>query len=72
MRPVDRTTPVEALVEIPGAVRLMIQEGLPCLICGEAAWGTVEELARDKGKSDEEIGRLLHELNRLAASGRTR
>ncbi|MBN2621663.1 DUF1858 domain-containing protein [candidate division WOR-3 bacterium] len=34
----------------PGLARVFIQEGLPCLVCGESFWGTIEELARQHGK----------------------
>lgn len=44
----------------PGLARVFIREGLPCLVCGESFWGTIEELARQHGKDAETI---VHALN---------
>jgi hypothetical protein len=35
------------------------------MVCGEPLWGTIESAAREKGKSEEEIGQLVAELNRI-------
>lgn len=65
-----RATTVEDLVtEVPGSVRFLIQRGLPCLVCGEPAWGTFEEFARKQGKTEEEIDILVGEMNSLHATG---
>lgn len=64
MTQIFRTTPVEDLVQLPGAVDFMVRNGLPCLVCGEPAWGTFEDVARSRGRSPEEIDLLLAELNR--------
>ena len=37
-----------------------------CLACGEPIWGTLEEAAKKKGFSDEEIEIFVKELNALA------
>jgi hypothetical protein len=66
MKAVTRESPVEELVEAnPEVVRFLIDEGLPCVVCGEPFWGTVEELARQKGWDDEQIDRLVEKLTAL-------
>ncbi len=41
----------------------MIRHQLPCLVCGEPAWRTVEDVARDAGRSDQEIDSLILAMN---------
>jgi len=63
---VTRETAVEDLLSaVPGVVRYLIDRGLPCLVCGEPIWGTFEDLARRNGKPEEEIERMLREINAL-------
>ncbi len=55
---------IEALLDrFPGSVRFLIERGLPCLVCGEPSWGTLEELAREKGWDDRAIAQLVEEMN---------
>ncbi len=57
---ITKDTSVEKLVEVfPGVVRLLILEGLPCVICGEPFWGSVGELAREKGWDEGRIDLLI-------------
>ena len=64
MTRIERTTSIEELIDtFPGSVKLLISRGLPCLVCGEPSWGTLEELALDKGWPNEAIDRLVHEMN---------
>lgn len=64
MNSIRRTTPIEELIDrFPGSVRFLIDQGLPCLVCGEPAWGTLEELARDKGWNDGRIDELVERMN---------
>jgi hypothetical protein len=64
---VTRDTAVEDLLaSVPDVVRYLIERGLPCLVCGEPAWGTFEELAHRSGKSGAEIDLMLEEMNLLA------
>ena len=48
----------------PGLVSFLIQEGLPCVICGEPFWGTVEALAKQKNWNDTQIDNLVEKLNK--------
>ena len=66
MEQVQRSTWIEDLVEtLPESVSFLIERGMKPLACGEPVWETVEGLAKSKGLSDEEIGRLVGELNHL-------
>ena len=54
---------IEKLIQInPDAVGILIRNGLPCVVCGESFWGTLEELARQKGWGDDRIQALVTEL----------
>ncbi len=64
MKHIERGTAVEVLIsDHPGTVRLMLGHNIPCLVCGEPIWSTVEEAARDAGKTEEEIDGIIAELN---------
>lgn len=55
---------IEDLVkEHPASVGLLREHDLVCIICGEAVWGTLEELARSKNLSDQKIDLIINELN---------
>jgi len=57
---------IEELVEkIPASVNYLSQKGIKCIACGEPIWGTLEEAAKEKGKSDTEIEKFVTELNAL-------
>lgn len=64
---ISRTISIEDLLSIyPETVGFLINKNIPCLVCGEPLWGTLEEVARDNGLNDPEIDMLVDELNRLA------
>ncbi len=57
---------IEDLIrEYPQAAGFLVRRGLPCVVCGEPFWGTLAELARQKGLSDDQIADLIDEFNRL-------
>jgi methionine synthase II (cobalamin-independent) len=65
---ITRTIYIEDLVrEVPASVRYLRENGVKCLECGEPVWGTLEEAARVKGFTDEDIDRLVDELNQISA-----
>lgn len=65
MEAIQRSTPIEDLIrDYPASVRFMVDKGLPCYVCGEAVWGTLEEVAPQRGKSEKDIDLLVDELNR--------
>jgi len=51
--------------QYPDAVGFLIKKGLPCVVCGEPFWGTLAELAAQKGFSNKQIDALLAEFNNL-------
>ena len=56
---------IEELVgNYPGVVRFLIDNNLPCVVCGEPFWGTLEELARQENWDDEKIDALVEKFNR--------
>jgi len=61
---IEPTISVEDLVAVfPAAVSLMLRNNLPCLVCGEPVWGTVEDLAKAHGWTDRDIASLVEQLN---------
>ena len=57
---------IEDLVELKvDSVRYLADHGIKCIACGEPIWGTLEEAAKIKGFSDEDIETFLQELNAL-------
>ncbi len=58
---------IEELVEaLPEAVGILSRHGIVCIRCGEPYWGTLGELAAEKGVTD--LGPILDELRRAAAA----
>lgn len=61
---------IEELVEqVPESVMYLRQKGIVCIICGEPVWGTLYELASQKGYTDEEIEVMVEEVKRLKVKG---
>jgi hypothetical protein len=61
---IRRDSQIEDIIHVhKGLVGLLIRKGLPCVVCGEPFWGTVEELAHQKGWDDSRIDKLVAELN---------
>jgi hybrid cluster-associated redox disulfide protein len=50
----------------PEAAMLMAKRGMHCVGCGMAAWETIEQGARAHGMSEEDIDKLIEEMNKLA------
>lgn len=63
---IDKDILIEDLVRrVPKAVGYLMNKRIKCLACGEPIWGTLEEAAKGKGFSDEEIALFVRELNEL-------
>lgn len=61
MDKIKKDMSIEDLIDTyPQAVQVFIRMGLPCLVCGEPFWGTIEELAR---KYNADPDQLLKKLN---------
>jgi len=57
---------MEDLVQMkPSSVLYLADRGIKCIACGEPIWGTLEDAAREKGFTDEQIVAVVIELNAL-------
>ncbi len=57
---------IEDLVELlPQSVSLLREKGIVCVVCGEPVWGSLNDLATQKGLSDESIEQIISELNKF-------
>jgi len=57
---------IDELIEISSeVVGFLAQKGIQCIACGEPVWGTLEEVAKQKGYSDNEIDELVITLDKL-------
>jgi methionine synthase II (cobalamin-independent) len=57
---------IEDLIDIfPGAVTYLMEKGIRCLRCGEPAWGTLEDAAKEKGFDTEILNSVVNDLNIL-------
>lgn len=64
---IDKTTLIEEITEkYPELIGPLREHGVVCIRCGEPIWGTLEEVAREKGIWD--IDRLVAEMNRIIAN----
>ena len=58
---------IEELVNnYPFSVKYLMEKGIRCIMCGEPIWGTLEEAAKEKDFSDEEIEEIVKEMRKLA------
>lgn len=65
---IDKDILIEDLVSrLPKAVGYLMRKDIKCLACGEPIWGTLEQAAKEKGFSDDEIDGFVRDLNALAA-----
>lgn len=48
------------------SVKYLMKKGIRCIMCGEPIWGTLEEAAKEKDFSDEEIMKFVNDLNEIA------
>jgi hypothetical protein len=51
----------QILAKYPSLSKTFIEFGVPCLVCGEPFWGTVEQLANQHGV---DIRKLIDRLNK--------
>jgi methionine synthase II (cobalamin-independent) len=58
---------IEELVNnYPFSVKYLMEKGIRCIMCGEPIWGTLEEAAKEKDFSDEDIEGFVSEMRALA------
>lgn len=61
---ITKDIPIEDLIEAyPDAVGFLVEEGLPCVVCGEPFWGTLRELAEQKGLGEQQLQALVTRFN---------
>ncbi|HAF28933.1 MAG TPA: DUF1858 domain-containing protein [Bacteroidales bacterium] len=57
---------IEELIEtVPQSVKYLMEKGIKCIACGEPIWGTLEDAAKEKGLSEEEINETVEDLQNL-------
>jgi len=56
----------ELIRELPAAVGYLMDKGVKCIACGEPIWGTLENAAREKGFSEEQIDNIVAKINLLS------
>ncbi len=60
---------IEDLVDkFPFSVKFLSENGIRCIVCGEAIWGTLEEACKEKDFDDSVIASFINELNKLNIS----
>ncbi|KAA3615646.1 MAG: DUF1858 domain-containing protein [Calditrichaeota bacterium] len=63
---INKNTLIEDLIEqVPGSISYLMDKKIRCIRCGEPIWGTLEEAAKEKNYSDEQIDVFVNELNKL-------
>lgn len=66
---ITRQTLIEDLVTLlPESIRYLMERGMTVLVCGEPVWGSLEEVARERGFTDEQIDTMVAELSGLLAT----
>lgn len=63
---INKNILIEELLEIvPGAISYLMDHKIRCIRCGEPIWGTLEEAAKEKKYTDQQIDVFVEELNML-------
>ncbi len=66
MLPITKDIQIEDLiVRLPQSVSYLREKGIICVVCGEPVWGSLNDLAIQKGLSDESIEQIISELNKF-------
>ena len=58
-----KTTLGDVVTKFPEAVQVMLSKGMHCVGCHVAAFETVEQGAKAHGMSEEQVEKLLAEMN---------
>lgn len=60
---------IEDLVNaVPESIGYLMKKGIKCIACGDPIWGTLEQAAREKGLSDEQIEKCVTDLRGFEGS----
>lgn len=66
MNRIKKNIPIEELIsKHPFSVHYLMKKGIKCIVCGEPIWGTLEDAAKENGFSDQDVDRIIQELNEL-------
>ena len=64
---IEKKILIEDLVDNhPFSIKYLSEKGIRCIRCGEPTWGTLEEAAKEKNFSDNDIEVFVKELNELS------
>lgn len=53
----------DVVSKYPKTVRIFMNHNFPCLVCGEAVWGSIGENAARYHMPEEKLEQLIRELN---------
>jgi hypothetical protein len=68
---IRRDTPIEDLVNaLPESVGYLLGKGIQAIVCGEPIWETLEDAAKGKGYTDQQIDEIVADLSALLAGER--
>ncbi len=66
MKRIEKNIPIEELIaKHPFSVHYLMKKGIKCIVCGEPIWGTLEDASKEKGFSNQDVDRIVQELNEL-------
>lgn len=66
MNQITKNIPSEELInKFPLSVNYLLNKGIKCIVCGEPIWGTLEDAVKEKGFGDQDVDKIVEELNRL-------
>lgn len=64
LQKISRSTFIEEIAEkYPSLIKPLRERGIVCIRCGEPIWGTLEQVAVERGIED--IDQLVDDLNRM-------
>ncbi len=61
MQITEKTSVEDLLAVYPHLAKVFVEFGLPCYVCGEAFWGTIEELAQRYNVDTDRLIKVLKE-----------
>jgi len=63
---ITKDTYIENLIEdLPESIEYFLGLGISLLVCGEPAWGTIEELCLGRGLDSAKIDEIVEQLNSI-------
>jgi hypothetical protein len=63
---IDLNTTIEEIVNKSSeAVKYLMDKKMRCIRCGEPIWGTLGDVLKEKGFSEDEIKQILEDLSSI-------